>query len=317
MKKKFPRKEVYVHTTKIPLGEGDVITLEDRTLQISPYFKKYAEQKWESENKEGVSSPMLSVLEIESQDDRLILHCGPTEYKYLLGMVKLAFQQGEIGEDYIAGLSTEIMPLTLDNMFFLEKRYSKITQHGVGFYDMPSAGQHAQIHLDKSKIKYQGLVNGMSDMFGFPIWNMIRNLNVNPSELEKIFYTGFSKGFEVSLDTQINGYARVNLEALELEKRNTTENRFTYNFNDLSDLLTCIGNDGKDGRRIKEDIHGKIPIPNERGFALIDDCLGTLLSNTKHLYGTEKYEDLVKILKNKDYKINEVPGGKIILSTLI
>lgn len=262
---------------------------------------------------------MPTAVDVESNSNKMVLHCGVTEYKYLLGMVKMASERKSTeGLEFVHGLSTEIMPLTLDGMFFLNRRSAGVTQHGVGFYDIPTAGQNAQVWIDKIPKEQLGLVRDMFDMTGFPQWNMIKHLGLNLEEVGKIRYTGFSRGFEVSLDSQFNGYAHVNVEANEvMNNGKNSENLLAYRFEDLTDIFESIGNDGKDGRKIKEDIYGKTPQPNERGFVLVDDCLGTLLSNAWHISGPQAYAEGLNMLRSRGYKINEIPAGKVHLDDFI
>ena len=69
---------------------------------------------------------------------------------------------------------------------------------------------------------------------------------------------------------------------------------------------------------LKEDIYGNLPTENEQtnGFAIVDDCLGTLLSNTLHLRGQKEYGGALERLRERGYSINLVPHGKTILREL-
>ena len=318
MSKEFPRKEFYIYTTNIPLDDGKVVALNDRQIEHSKNLKEYSKTKWEIENIDWINSPIPSVIDVESGKDNLTLHCGLTEYKYLLGMVKMATERkSTISLEFIHRLSTEIRPITLDGMFFLSRRSDRETQHCVGFYDIPSASKNAQMWINKIPKEYVGLVNGMFDMFGFPKLNLIRHFRLNLEEMGEIKYTGFSKGFDGSLDSQFNGYVPIKLEAREILGRGKNSVNFlTYKFDDLNELLATIRNNGKEGRRIKEDIYGNVPEPNEMGFVIVDDCIGTLLSNKKHLTKNGYIEGL-EILKKKGYKINEIPAGNIHLDDLV
>lgn len=314
MNNKFPRKEIYVYTSKTPLKEGEVLALNDRKIELTPSFKEYSERKWETENKGWTSSIIPSAVDVEVSMEGMKVHCGLTEYKYLLGMVKLITETKTTDSaPSIHGLSTEIMPLTLDGIFLLNRREKSTTQHGIGFYDIPNAGQNAQMWLDKIPKEQSGLVNGLFDLVGFPKWNMIRNIVLTEKEIGEIFYTGFSRGFEVSLDSQFNGYAPVKLAAHELKNREGNENKLFYRFNDIMEVLDSINNSSK----IKEDIYGNTPKPTEEGFKIIDDCLGTLLSNIKHIKGDKEYNQALEVLKNKDYKITEISQEKIHLDSLV
>lgn len=255
---------------------------------------------------------MPSAVDVEQKEDSLIIHCGLTEYKFLLGMVNLVLEKKRTDlYENIHGLSTEIMPLTSDGMFFLDRRHPETTQHGVGFYDIPTAGQNAQMWIDRLPEEHSGLVKNMEDMFGFPRWNLMRHLGLKQGEIEDIFYTGFSRGFEVSLDSQFNGYVRVIPEAKEIQKRSNESSRLTYRLRDLSNVLDSIGNNGRT-RKIKEDVYGNKPFPTEDGFRIVDDCLGTLLSNTLHLKGIREYSHALEIIKGKGYDIREIFQSRII-----
>jgi hypothetical protein len=316
MEKEFPRKEIYVYTSKNPLGEGKVSAVENSKIILPNSFKEYSERKWELENKGWISSVIPSAIEVEAGEDYMTIHCGITEYKYLLGMVKMVAEKKSTNSvPSIQGLSTEIMPLTTDGIFPLRRREKSTTQHGVGFYDIPNAGQNAQMWLSKIPYEYSKLVTDIFDMIGFPKWNLIRNIGLNKKEIGGIFFTGFSRGFEVSLDSQFNGYTEVTLSANELRNRNGNENTLFFRFRDLMDVLSSINNDGK-VKKIKEDVSGNVPKPTENGFKLIDDCIGTLLSNLKHLNGKQEYTEALDILKDKGYLIKEVTNGMINLNSL-
>ena len=320
MPKEFPRKEFWVYSSFKPIDAKKVIALNDREITLTNGFKGYAQGRWDAENKGWTSSIMPSSVEVEANDNSMVIHCGLSEYKHLLGMVKLAIQTKTMPrQDYIGGLSTEIMPLTSDETFCLEKRV-KGTQHGLGFWDIPSASQTAQMWLDKVPKEYPGLVRDLFDMDGFARWNLIRNMDFKPEEIGTIFYTGFSKGAEVSLDMQYNGFTKVDLESGIVRERlkEKGENLLIYQFEDLPEVLDSIGKSGKKGDRFKEDIYGNLPTENEQtnGFAIVDDCLGTLLSNTLHLRGQKEYGEALEKLRERGYSINLVPYGKTILREL-
>jgi hypothetical protein len=313
---KFPRKEIYVCTLKNPLGKGKVLAVEDRKIKLDNSFKDYSERKWEAENKGWTNSVTPSAVNVETKEDRLLVHCGLTEYKYLLGLIKLSAERGWVDSvTSIQGLNTEIMPLTTDGIFVLSRRAESTTQHGSGFYDIPSAGHNAQMWLNKVPKEKSYLVSGLLDMIGFPKWNLMRNLGLVEKEIGEVFYTGFSKGFEISLDTQFNGYTQIGLSANELHDKAGNENNLFYRIEDIIEILSSINNDGKI-KKIKGDIYGRFPEPTENGFELVDDCIGTLLSNLKHLRGEEKYLEALEILKNKGYLIKEISEGIVNLNDL-
>ncbi len=321
MPQEFPRKELWVYTSKNPLNaQTQVSALKDKEIILTNGFKEYAQGRWDSDNRGWTSSIIPSSIDVECNEDSMIIHCGLSEYKHLLGMVKLALQNKTIPhQDYIGGLSTEIMPLTSDRMFCLEKRV-KGTQHGLGFWDIPTASQNAQMWLDRVPKELSGLVKDLFDMDGFPRWNFIRNMNFKPEEIGEIFYTGFSKGAEVSLDTQYNGFTKVDLESGIIAKRleDKKPNVLFYKLEDLPEVFDSIGKNGERGEKVKEDIYGNVPTANEQtnGFAIIDDCLGTLLSNTSHLRGNQSYGEALEVLREKGYSINLVPHGKTHLADL-
>lgn len=326
MSKEFPRKEVWMHTTQKPLRKNKILAVCDEEISLTDYFRGYSDGRWASDNVGWTSSLLPSSVEVESGGDFIVIHCGLNEYKNLIGMVKLAIETKIIPvKDYIGGLSTEIMPLTSDEIFILEKRI-KGTQHGLGFWDIPSASQNAQMWLDKIPKEYSGLVKDLFDMDGFPRWNLIRNMALRPEEIGEIFYTGFSKGAEVSLDSQYNGYTKINLEHAIIrdrmlnsaEREERAKNLLFYRLKDLPAVFDSIGKSGKRGDRVKEDFYGNVPTENKQteGFAIVDDCLGTLLSNANHLFGPNAYIDGLNTLKSRGYKINNVPIGKTILADL-
>ena len=320
MIKRFPRKEFWVYTTSSPLGKEKVKALNDIEIKLTDSFKGYAKGRWDAENKGWTSSVLPSSVEVEHDGDSMTIHCGLSEYRDLIGMVKLAIQTGKMPhQDYIGGLSTEIMPLTSDGVFCLEKRI-KGTEHGVGFWDIPSASQTAQMWIDKLPQEHKGLVQGLFDMDGFPRWSLIRNMAFLPNEIGKIFYTGFAKGREVSLDMQYNGFTKVDLESGVIAERlkEKGKNILFYRFEDLSKVLDSIGKDGDRGERVMEDISGNVPTSNVQtnGFAIVDDCLGTLLSNTLHLRGAKEYGEALEVLGKRGYSVNLVPHGRTVLRDL-
>jgi len=306
MSKEFPRKEFYVYTSKAPLREGTVIALKDREFSIGDVLREYSEKKWETDNAGWESSAIPTVVDVEHDGYSMKLHCSLTEYKYLLGMVKFAHEKKKTGlTEAVHGLSTEIMPILDDGTFPLGRRSKSSTQHGVGFYDIPSAGQNAQMWMEKIPEDKTWLVENLFDVFGFPKWNMMRNIGFDYEELSNIYYTGFSRGFEVSLDSQFNGYVRARVKSNEIRKRPGNEDKLFYKFDDFLEILSSVNNDGK-SKKIKEDIYGKVPEPRENGFKIIDDCLGTLLSNAFHIKGEKYYKQGLEILIGKGYKINEI-----------
>lgn len=318
MTKPFPRKEIYVFTTEKPINEKNVYAINDKDLIISDYLKDYSEKRWESDNKEWASSVIPSALEVELSDNELKIHCGLTEYKYLLGMVKLADETKQSPSENIHGLSIETVPIFADDTVIFEQRLSSSTQHGVEFYDFPTASQNAEIYIKKAEEKFPGLVKSMFDMSGFPKFHILRAFEqIKPESLEiiSIKYTGFSRGFEVSLDSQFNGYTFLLKESKEVMKGDKAEHRLVYRKKDLLDVLNSIGN-----TKLKEDIYGKKPgiAPQTGAFTIVDCCLGNILSTLYHL-DNSKYKDALNILKDKEYEVNEVkPEGNIIkLDSLI
>ncbi len=309
--KKFPRKEIYVYTTNKPLDEKNVFAIKDEDLIITDYLKDYSEKKWETDNKGWTSSVIPSALEVECNHEKMTIHCGLTEYKYFLGMVKLAAETGYSETNgNIHGLSIETVPIFLDDTVIFERRSSSSTQHGVGFYDFPTASQNAEMYLKKANEKYPGLVKGMFDMSGFPRFHILKAFeNLKTEQITNIYYTGFSRGFEVSLDSQFNSYTFLPVESKEVMKGNKAENRLVYKTKDLLEVLNFVGN-----TKLKEDIYGKKPLTTKQtgSFAIIDDCLGNILSM---IYHTDKnnYSEAITILKERGYTINEIkPKGNLV-----
>ncbi len=313
----FPQKKVYIYLSKIPVTAKKVYALNDNILSVSQKFKNYADNKWESENKNWISSAIPTAMKVDCNSDSMVIHCGMSEYKYIFGGIKLAKEKNKIPSELINGLATEIIPVTSDECFFLERRDSKITQHGIGFYDIPTAGQNAQMYIDEAKKKQPGLVNDIFDTAGFPKWNLIRHLNLKQEEIGEIFYTGFSKGFEVSLASLFNGYARINLKAEEIMSRLKAKEILCYRLDDLPKLLNSIGNDGNN-KKIKADIYGNAPgiNPQTHGFALVEDSFGGILGVLKQFRGEEAYLEALKIMKEKGYEIILLKQEKINLAEL-
>lgn len=299
MDKKFPRKELYVYTTEKPIISDNVSALFDKNLILSQYFEGYAKGRWDAENKGWVNSVIPSVVDVELNENNMKLHCAATRYHKLLGMVKLAIENTKTNyRDIIHGLSIETVPVFLDDTVILEQR--KNTQHGAEFYDFPTAGQNAQIYLEKAEISYPGLVKNMLDMTGFPKFNILKSFEqINLEQIKDIYYIGFSRGFEVSLDSQFNSYTIIPIESSEVIGDNQ---RLVYKINNLLDVLDSIGISN-----LKEDIHGKKPGFNNQtnGFAIVDDCLGTILSTIYH-FNKSEYNNALDILEKKGYRINEI-----------
>jgi hypothetical protein len=313
--KTFPRKELYVHHTKKPLESSLVKALNDVKFKINPALELYSDYRWDLENKGWISSPIPTITDLDSSKNELIIHCGISEYKYLLGMVKLAeYKKESDTHGIVHGLSTEIIPIFSDDTLIFEQRNPKSTQHGAGFYDIPTASQNAQIYIEKANKIKEGLVKNIFDMDGFPRYHIIKAFPKIPiEEIKEIFYTGFSRGFEVSLDTQINGYTKIDVDGAELIRGENYDNRLIYNLSDLLYILDSIGES-----TTKEDVYSRNPRENTQTgkFAIIDDCIGNLLSYLYH----KKYNDYnsaIEILEKKGYKINEVNKNRIDLNTLI
>ena len=312
MPNSFPRKEIYVYTTEKPLDEKSVFAMNDKDLVIPDYLEDYSKKKWESDNKGWTSSVIPSALEVELVDNSMTIHCGLTEYKYLLGMVKLADEKKRSDDNgVIHGLSIETIPIFSDDTIILERRNSSSTQHGVGFYDFPTASQNAEMYLKKAETKYPGLVKSMFDMSGFPRFHILKSFEqIKPESLEtSIKYIGFSRGFEVSLDSQFNSYIFLPLESGEVMTDNKAENRLVYRRSRLLDVLDSINRE-----TALRDINGIRPVPclQTGGFSIIDDCLGNILSFIYHT-DNSNYSDAITILKESGYTINEVkPKGNLV-----
>ena len=301
--KKFPRKEIYFYTTEKPLDEKSVFAIKDKDLEIPDYLKDYSEKKWEEDNKGWTSSVIPSALEVKVSDNNMTIHCGLTEYKYLLGMVKHANEKKNSNNGIIHGLSIEIIPIFADDTVIFERRNSSATQHGIGFYDFPTASQNAEMYIKKAETKYPGLVKGMFDMSGFPRFHILKSFeNIKPESFEiNIRYIGFSRGFEVSLDSQFNGYTFLPVESGKV-MTNKSENRLVYRTNRLLAVLDSIGRETP-----LKDINGRMPVPcSQTGrFAIVDDCLGNILSFIYHT-DNSNYSEAIAILKERGYTINEI-----------
>ncbi len=311
--KSFPRKEIYIHNTQKPLDSGLVRALYDRNIKINHFLEEYSESKWELENQRWTSSRIPSIMDVDSNKEEMTFHCGISEYKYLLGMVKLAHEKKESDtHGIIHGLSTEIMPIFNDDIIVFEQRQGNATQHGVGFYDIPTASQNAEFYIDEANKIQEGLVKNIFDMTGFPKYHILKSFpKISLDKINEIFYTGFSRGFEVSLDTQVNGYTNINLDIRSIEEK--SENRLYYKLSDLLPILDSIGE-----TITKEDIYGKKPKENlqTEKFAIIDDCLGNILNYIYHKkYNI--YNSAIEILENKGYKIKEVYKNRITLDQLV
>jgi hypothetical protein len=311
----FPQKKVYIYLSSVPLAEGKFNAIEDRKFSISDELKNYSNNKWELENKNDISSIFPSVIEVDCSKDSMTLHCGITEYKYLIGMVKFAQESKRIPSDLVNGLSIGITPITRDKCIVLDRRIK--TQHGFGFYDIPTSGKNAEIFFEESQKKHPELVKNIFDTIGFPKWNLIRHFNLKPEEIEKIFYIGFAKGFEVSLEAEFTGYCQISLTADELKKRMNVKDRLYYKLDDLLELLNSIGNDGKI-KNIKEDIYGNIPCanPQTKKFALVENEFANILGVLRQFKGEQVYQKAVNILKAKGYELIFVEPGRIKLAEL-
>jgi len=215
-----------------------------------------------------------------------------------------------------------MFPLTLDETFILEQRSSDTTQHAVGFCDIPTAGQSAEIYLDAARRDFPNLSISAEDLFGFARYNLMQHFGLRLEEIGKIGYVGFSKGFECSIDSQINGYVDINCEGREIitrsESKDNGDKRLLYKFGDILDVLDSIGNQGKE--KVKEDLQGRIPGVTSltNNFGIVDVCLGTLLNILWHK-NNNQYHSALDILDKKGYQINEIklgPESKIILDDL-
>ncbi|MBI2044046.1 hypothetical protein HYT24_01645 [Candidatus Pacearchaeota archaeon] len=318
MDKPFPRKEIYVHTLPNILTSGQVSAIDHGRLELNEELRRYADAKWEKENQKDPNSVIPSAFMVETDENSMTVHCHGTEYKYLLGTVKMAREEGTSDlPQLISDLSSEIMLLTKDEMFVLERRLGEATQVGIRRYDIPSY-QNAQIWVDSimpGERDQIDLNDGMWDMPGFARWSLMREFGLRSKEIGQIFYTGFARGFEVSISPQFNGFARTNLTGEELMARKVDGDRLIYRFEELTELFASLGKEFK-RRDLKPDVYGRIPRTTHDGFRIIDGCLGNLLSNAYHLNGIERYTQLKAILKEKGYVIHEVPTGNVNLDDL-
>ncbi len=312
----FPRKEIHVHNLESPLGESSVSVLPRGRLIVDEEFKRYAQKRWEEKNNGNVNSVIPSAFEVETTKDSMTIWCYRTEYKYLTGMVELALEKGTSDvQTIVHSLSTEIMPVTQDGMFFLERRPEIGRQHASGFYDL-GGNQNAQIWVDKSRAVKPDLVKDIFDVFGFPRWNLFQHFGINGEEINEICYTGYARGFEISIASQFNGYAKVNVTGRDVFARRPENDRLVYRLEDIPEIFASLENNGSRGSRLRSDIYGKIPRPTDEGFKLVDGTIGNLLSNTLHLRGKKEYDIAKVVLATKGYVINEVPMGKIKLDDL-
>ena len=90
MSKEFPRKEVYVYTSKKQLDSSKVTAIHDKGELILPdYLENYAQMRWNSDNNGWISSVIPSMVDVEiSQGGNLMkFRCATTKYHKLLGMV--------------------------------------------------------------------------------------------------------------------------------------------------------------------------------------------------------------------------------------
>lgn len=101
----FPQKKIYLYQSKTPLAEEKVCALNDSVLILSQKFKDYSNHKWELENKGWTSSVIPNVIQVDCKKEAMVLHCGKTEYKHLLGMVKIAKETHKIPLELINGLA--------------------------------------------------------------------------------------------------------------------------------------------------------------------------------------------------------------------
>ena len=199
--KSFPRKEIYIHNTQKPINSNLIKALYDRNQKINHFLSEYSDSKWELENQGWISSIIPTIVDVDSNRDEMILHCGTSEYKYLLGMVKLAKEKRESDTNgIIHGLSTEIIPIFNEDIIVFEQRQGKSTQHGVGFYDIPTASQNAEIYIDKANKFKEGLVKNIFDMTGFPKYHILKAFpKISLDKIKEIFYTGFSDFSSIDL----------------------------------------------------------------------------------------------------------------------
>lgn len=315
---------MYVCTLPNLLPAEQVSVRKHGNLVVNEELRKYSDERWERDNLGWPNSEIPSVFSIDVNDWSMAIDCRMTEYKYLLGMVKMAAERKASDlPQLISGLSCEIMPFPEDGMLVLERRSEREVQQGAGFYEIP-AYQNAQMRIDEitlGDLKDMGVESvGILDMSDFPRWNLMRHFGLKSKETGMVFYTGFARGFEVSIAPQFNGFARVSLTGEEMfERRRDKRDRLMYRFDDLPDLFDTLGNTGGKRGKPLSDVYGKTPKPTKDGFRLIDGCLGNLLSNAYHLdEGEEKrvYKELKSILERKGYIINEVPKGKINLDGL-
>jgi hypothetical protein len=304
----FPRKKIYICTFQRPLEDGEIVAREEvGNLGLDERLVDYSEDAWERESRGKVSSEIASAVSVKLDPCCVIVNCGLTGYKNLIGQFKRARENKQTdGLERVHGLSTEILPITNDERVIFEQRDARVTDHGVGFYDIPTAGQSAQMYVETARKDYPGLVNNEFDLFGLAKYNLIRHLGVEIGEIgEDLAFVGFSRGFEVSIDSQFNGFCSLNLESGEIERRTlgNESHRLVYGMEDILGVFDSIGKT----TGLKEDVHGNVPgiTKMDERFRMVDNCLGTLLSVLWHKHN-ESYGPAKQILEGKGYEIQEV-----------
>jgi hypothetical protein len=310
----FPRKVIYAHITEKPLDSRLVAARNDRTFNLNDHLRDFSDVKWATDNVGWTSSPLPTMIEVDSTEDELVLHCGITEYKYLSGMVKLAKQEKKSNtHGTIHGLTTEVIPIFEDETVIIEQRQGADTQHGVGFYDFACAGQNAKMYVDKANELVNGLVSSMFDMVGFPQYQITKAFpQLHPDSIGDMFYVAVSRGFEVSLDSQVCGFTHVPFESGDVRVNDASEHRLIYMVDELPELLDSIGR-----ARPRGDIFARTPKPAPQTgvFTIVDDSIGTILGILYHK-DRSQYQSALDALHDRGYTINEVNGPSFNLDDL-
>tara|TARA_Y100000034_G_C6902523_1_gene417724 strand:- start:1594 stop:2571 length:978 start_codon:yes stop_codon:yes gene_type:complete len=218
-------------------------------------------------------------------------------------------------------LSTETLPITSDNHIVLFQRSMDLI-HGPGLYNFAS-GYNADIYLGKIE-DLVGEEVDTRDLWAFSLWKLNSELGITPEEssYDGMKILGFSKGFELSFDCQVNFAANLGIRTDDLMKRLSKgdfsqSSNFRVIKNDPNVLLELL--DFVDSNRTYIDGKG-YPLlvnPQTGKFGFTDDAYGTLI---QHLgtFDPSKKESAIEILEKKGYTILDtdvtVPGAGVYLA---
>jgi len=272
-------------------------------------------------NKGWKDGQIPNVISLERTEEGIVFTLG--------GNVSYSLHQAhfkhvlEDGGEIVTGinpLSTETIPITSDNHIILFQRSMDLT-HGPGLYNFAS-GYNADIYLEKIKEFVEGEVT-TRDLWVFSLWKLFSEIGVKPEEApyDDMMILGFSKGFELSLDFQVNFSARLGVGTEELTKRLIDgdfpqSSNFRVITNDVEVLLELFNY--VDTKNVPKDIYGNKFLVNLKTgrFGFTDDAYGTLIQHMRIL-DPSKAESAVEILKRKGYEILEMnvttPGQGVYL----